>query len=314
MRRAARELRCTLELSDSNRIDGELFGIPWYVDTRLLFYRTDIMKEAGFDAPPTTWDEWREMLAAIKQVVGPKRYSVLLPTNEYDQLMILGLQQPSELLRDNGRFGNFRSEDFHRALGFYSEIFEKQWAPRVTNTQISNVWDEFGNGYYAFYWSGPWNIAEFIKRMPAQLKDQWTTAPVPGPNGPGVSNAGGSSLVIFRDSKLKEQAWKFVEYLSSVDTQRRFYQLTGDIPPRVSTWDAPELVGSKYARAFRAQLDRVRSPPRVPEWERICQEMRMAAERVVLQASTVEQAQVALDRKADEILEKRRWMMDKAST
>lgn len=299
---------------DSNRIDGKLFGIPWYVDTRLLFVRTDMMKEAGFAAPPTTWDEWREVLSAVKKSVGPKRYSILLPTNEYDQLMILGLQQPAELLRDDGRFGNFRSDDFKRALSFYDEMFDKEWAPRVTNTQISNVWDEFANGYYAFYWSGPWNIAEFKLRMPARLADQWTTAPVPGPDGPGMSNAGGSSLVIFRTSKLKEQSWKFIEYLSSVDTQRRFYQLTGDIPPRMTTWNAPELAESKYAQAFRAQLDRVRSPPRVPEWERICQEMRMAAERVVLRASTVEQAQVALDRKTDEILEKRRWMMDKAAT
>jgi multiple sugar transport system substrate-binding protein len=193
-------------------------------------------------------------------------------------------------------------------------MFQREWAPRVTNTQISNVWDEFANGYYAFYWSGPWNIAEFKLRMPPRLADHWTTAPVPGPDGPGISNAGGSSLVIFRTSKLKEQSWKFIEYLSAVDTQRRFYQLTGDIPPRVTTWNAPELVESKYARAFREQLERVRSPPRVPEWERICQEMRMAAERVVLRAATVEQAQVALDRKTDEILEKRRWMMDRAAT
>jgi multiple sugar transport system substrate-binding protein len=50
----------------------------------------------------------------------------------------------------------------------------------------------------------------------------------------------------------------------------------------------------------------------VPEWERIAQEMRMAAERVVQGVATVDQACVALDRKADEILEKRRWMMDKA--
>jgi multiple sugar transport system substrate-binding protein len=299
---------------DSNRIDGELFGIPWYVDTRLLFYRTDMLRDAGFAAPPNTWDEWKEMLAAIKQKVGPQRYSVLLPINEYDQIMIFGLQQPAEMLRDNGRYGNFRSADFKRALEFYSSMFEREWAPRMTNTQISNVWDEFGNGYYAFYMSGPWNIEEFKQRLPARLQDSWMTAPVPGPDGPGFSSAGGSSLVIFRSSQLKEQAWKFIEYLSAVETQRRFYQLTGDIPPRVTTWEAPELTESKFARAFRMQLDRVRSPPRVPEWERICQEMRMAAERVVQGTSSVEQAQVALDRKADEILEKRRWMMDKANT
>ena len=299
---------------DSNRIDNELYGIPWYVDTRLLFYRIDMLKDAGFDAPPKSWAEWVEMLAGVKRVVGPQRYSILLPLNEFDQLVILGLQQPSELLRDNGRYGNFRSDDFRRALEFYNTMFVNEWAPRMTNTQISNVWDEFGNGLYAFYWSGPWNIAEFKQRLPARLQDQWMTAPVPGPNGPGVSNAGGSSLVIFRTSKLKEQAWKFIEYLSSVETQRRFYQMTGDIPPRVTTWDAPELVQSPYAKAFRDQLDRVRSPPRVPEWERIAQEMRMAAERVVQRTSTVEQAMIALNAKADQILEKRRWMMDKAAT
>jgi multiple sugar transport system substrate-binding protein len=299
---------------DSNRVDEKLFGIPWYVDTRLLFYRTDMLKEAGFDAPPNSWDEWKEMLAGVKRLVGPQRYSVLLPLNEFEQLMIFGLQQPSELLRDNGRYGNFLSDDFRRALEFYNSMFEMEWAPRMTNTQISNVWDEFGNGYYAFYMSGPWNIAEFKQRLPAHLQDDWMTAPVPGPNGPGVSNAGGSSLVIFRTSKLKEQSWKFIEYLSSVETQRHFYQLTGDIPPRISTWDAPELVDSKYSRAFRTQLDRVRSPPRVPEWERIAQEMRMAAERVVQRTSTVEQAMIALNAKADQILEKRRWMMDKAAT
>ncbi|HEX2493472.1 MAG TPA: extracellular solute-binding protein, partial [Steroidobacter sp.] len=36
---------------DSNRIDGVLYGLPWYVDTRLLFYRRDLLKQAGFDEP-----------------------------------------------------------------------------------------------------------------------------------------------------------------------------------------------------------------------------------------------------------------------
>lgn len=296
---------------DSNRLEGRLVGVPWYVDTRLLFYRTDMLRDAGFDSPPKSWDEWKQMLAAIKENVGPSRYSVLLPINEYDQIIIFGLQQPAEMLRDNGRYGNFRSPDFRRALSFYHELFENKWAPTATNTQISNVWDEFANGFYAFYMSGPWNIAEFKRRMPQRLQNDWMTASMPGPNGPGISNAGGSSLVIFRSSRLKEQAWKFIEYLSSVDAQRSFYQLTGDIPPRISVWEAPELVSSPYSRAFREQLDRVRSPPRVPEWERIATELRMAQERVVLGASTVDEAVIELDRKADEILEKRRWMLDK---
>src|SRR5262245_27649622 len=35
---------------NSNRVDGTLYGVPWYVDTRLLFYRRDLLHEAGFGA------------------------------------------------------------------------------------------------------------------------------------------------------------------------------------------------------------------------------------------------------------------------
>ena len=181
----------------------------------------------------------------------------------------------------------------------------------MTNTQVSNVWDEFGNGYFSFYISGPWNIAEFRKRLPPKLKDAWMTAPMPGPDGPGVSSAGGASLVIFESSRNKDAAWQLIEYLSQPEIQQRFYELTGDMPPRRTSWSLPTLAQSPYAKAFHEQLDRVRSPPKVPEWERIAQEMRLAAERVVQKQASIDQAVTALDAKTDSILEKRRWMMSK---
>ena len=295
----------------SNRLDRTLFGIPWYVDTRLLYYRRDLLRQAGFNEPPQTWQQWSDMMGAIKQLVGRERYSILLPINEFEPLVVLGLQMPSEFLREDGRWGNFRSDDFRRALAFYESIFARNWAPRMTNTQISNVWDEFGKGLFSFYISGPWNIAEFKKRLPSSLQNEWMTAPMPGPEGPGFSSAGGSSLVVFKSSQVKDEAWLLVEYLSRPDVQQRFYDLTGDMPPRRSSWQMPALVESPYAHAFLAQLDRVKSPPKVPEWERIATEMRLAGERVVQRVRTVDEAVVELDRKTDEILSKRRWMLEK---
>lgn len=295
----------------SNRVDDTLFGIPWYVDTRLLYYRRDLLRQAGFDEPPQTWEQWSRMLAAIKQLVGPDRYSVLLPLNEFEPLLVLSLQQPAELLRDGGRFGNFRSPDFKSALSFYNSLFDRGWAPRMTNTQISNVWDEFGRGFFSFYISGPWNIAEFKRRLPPSIQNEWSTATMPGPTGPGLSSAGGSSLVIFKSSQVKPEAWLLAEYLSRREVQQRFYELTGDMPSRRSSWEMPALIESPYARAFLTQLDRVRSPPKVPEWERIAQEMRLTGERVVQGVQSVDEAAVALDRKTDEILAKRRWMLER---
>ena len=82
------------------------------------------------------------------------------------------------------------------------------------------------------------------------------------------------------------------------------------MPPRRSTWQSAALTASPYAKAFLTQLDRVRSPPKVPEWERIATEMRLMGERVVHGAIGVAEGAAQLDRRADEILEKRRWMLD----
>ena len=297
---------------ETNTVEGDLYGVPWYIDTRLLFYRRDLLARAGFQAPPPNWGEWLQMLAAVKQSVGPDRYAILLPLNEFEPLLALALQQDEPLLRDGGRWGNFRSDGFRRALRFYLSMFERGFAPPATNNEIANVWNEFGRGYFSFYISGPWNIGEFKRRLPPELQDAWMTAPLPGPHGPGASIAGGSSLVVFRRSRNKDAAWRVVEYLGQPAAQRRLHALTGNLPPRRSTWNDPALAGDIHARAFFDQLERVRPAPQVPEWERIANEMRLVVERVVDGELAADRAPAELDARADRILEKRRWMLDRA--
>jgi multiple sugar transport system substrate-binding protein len=293
----------------TNQIDGALYGVPWYVDTRLLFYRRDLLARAGFSAAPTSWPEWQRMLAAVDRLAGPDRFALLLPLNEFEPLLALALQQDEPLLREDGRWGNFSGAGFRRALGFYLEMFQRGWAPALGSAAIANVWYEFGRGRFAFYVSGPWNIGELRRRLPADQQDAWMTAPLPGPTGPGASIAGGSSLVVFRASRHKVAAWQLIEFLSRPAVQRQFHALTGDLPPRRATWTDPALAADAHARAFREQLERVRPAPRVPEWERIATAMRLVAERAVHGQLSVEQAARELDARADRILEKRRWLL-----
>ena len=295
---------------DTSVVGNIVYGLPWYSETRVPFYRRDLLARAGVAAPPRNWDEWRRAMAAIKRMVGPKRYAILLPLNEFEPLLNLAIQQPDPLLRDGGRYGNFRSAGYRRALAFYKQMFDQAWAPSLSNVQISNVWEEFANGFYSFYISGPWNIAEFRKRLPASQQGDWMTMPLPGPDGPGASVAGGTTLVLFRKSPHKDAAWKLIEYLSRPGVQVKFHALTGDLPPRRSPWAAPGLANDPYARAFRDQLERARPTPKVPEWERIATEIRLVAEQMVSGRLTVDQAAVEMDRRADAILEKRRWMLD----
>ena len=287
-----------------------LFGLPWYVDTRLLFYRTDLLRAAGIDRAPQSWAEWLAAMRAIKQRGGARGYGVLLPLNEPDPLFSLALQQ-GDLLEDDATRGAFSKPAFRRALDFYAGIFHEDLAPLMTNTQVSNVWDEFARGMFTFYVSGPWNIGEFRRRLPPAAQGDWATAPLPGPDGPGVSTAGGASLVMFKGSARKEAAWQLIEYLSEPATMQRFHALTGNLPPRRSAWRSPALANDVPSQAFAQQLERVRAAPKIPEWERIFQEMQLTAERVVQRTQSAEAATAQLDAWVDTLLEKRRWLRER---
>jgi multiple sugar transport system substrate-binding protein len=295
---------------DTNRVGGTLQGVPWYVDTRILFYRQDLLAQAGYAAPPRSWPEWIAMLETLRQQRVPGRYGIVLPVSEFEPLVALALQQDDALLRDGGRLGNFRSAGFARSLGLYASMFQNGYAPSAASSDVSNLWNEFGRGRFVFFISGPWNIGELKRRLPPELQASWMTAPLPGPDGPGASIAGGSSLVLFRHARGKPAAWQFIEYLSQPDVQRRFHALTGDLPPRRSAWQDGALADDVHARAFREQLERVKPTPRVPEWERIANEIRLVSERVVEGEMGVEQAQRELDARTDRILEKRRALLD----
>jgi multiple sugar transport system substrate-binding protein len=296
---------------DTNVIDGKLVGVSWYVDTRLLFVRRDLLARSGNPAMPRRWDEWTSALAALQRhgVSSP----VLLPLNEFEPLLALALQQPQPLLRDGARYGNFSSAGFRRALAYYLEMFARGFAPHLSATQVGNVWQEFGRGTFAFYISGPWNIGEFRRRLGPAAQSSWTTAPMPGPDGPGASTAGGASLVMFRRSTMKQEAWQLIEYLSRPAVQQRFYALTGNLPPRRSTWAHASLAQDEQAAAFREQLERVRAAPAVPEWERIANEMQHFAARAVHEQADPAAVARALDARVDGFLEKRRWMLDRAA-
>ena len=294
---------------DTNRIDGRVVGVPWYVDTRLIFYRSDLLEQAGYDGVPPTWAGWKQAMRAVKRVVGDDRYAVLLPLNEFEQLLTFGLQGDEPLLRDEATRGNFSSPSFVAALAFYKSLFDEGLAPVASAAQISNVWTEFERGWFSFYFSGPWTIGDFRNRLKPETR--WMTSGVPGPDGPGASAPGGSSLVVFRSSPQQEAAWKLVRYLSEPAVQARFNQITGDLPARPSAWATPTVAGDPYIAAFKDQLARAEAVPKVPEWERIVTEMQIVAERMVRGEYGPEAAAAEIDRRADRLLEKRRWMMDR---
>jgi multiple sugar transport system substrate-binding protein len=298
---------------DTNIVNDTTWGVPWYVDTRVIFYRADLLAAAGYDAVPETWAEWVDAMRALKRHMGPDRYAIFLPTNEWAQPAMFGLQAGSGLLTADGRHGVFSEPEFRQGFEFYLGLFREGLAPPLGHHDVTNPYQEMSRGFFAMWITGPWNLGEFRTRLPPELQDSWATAPMPGPTGveSGVSLAGGASLVVFRASRHPEAAWRLVEFLSRPEQQLRFYELTGSLPARTEAWRQSDLVTARHTRAFWEQLQRVEPLPAVPEIESIVSRLIEHSEAAIRGGATVERVLTDMDRDTDRILEKRRWLMDR---
>ncbi|HEY4574644.1 MAG TPA: extracellular solute-binding protein, partial [Thermoanaerobaculia bacterium] len=267
--------------------------------------------------PPRSWAEWRQTMARIKQRGGRNRFAILLPVDEWTQPVIFGLQAGAPLLADNGRRGDFREPRFRKAMAFYLDLYASGLAPALDLQSVANLYQQFAEGYFAMVITGPWNLGEFRNRIPADRQKLWATAPLPPPEAgmpyPGVSLAGGSSLVLFRHARSPEAAWKWLQYLSEPAQQARFYKLSGDLPSRRSAWALAGLAADPKAAPFLVQLEHAAPTPKVPEWERIATRMAECAEQVMRGGRSLDAALGSLDADVDRMLEKRRWMLDRAA-
>ena len=291
---------------DAAVLDGVTHALPWYADTRLLFQRSDLFP----GEPARTWQAWLTRAQAVQARLGPGQHALLLPLGEWEVPVILALQRGAELVRDGGRHGNFASPEFRDAFAFYLDLFRRGLAAKTGVAQLANLHQDFAAGAFAALVTGPWNLAEFARRLPPALQPHWTTAPLPGFGGeaPGVSLAGGASLALVRASPRKEAAWAWMAFLAEPEQQAAFNRLTGDLPARRSAWQDPALAEPRVA-AFRVQLAHVVATPKLPEWERIASRIAYHAERAVREGSDLDATLAALDRDADQVLEKRRWLL-----
>lgn len=290
-------------------IADRILGVPWYVDTRLLFYRQDLLEAAGFDAVATTWDGWDAQLDALSGPRRDGRYGLLMPINEYEPLVALCLQTDAPILLDDATRGGFQQPGIRDAFAYAASLYARGYAARLMHSEVTDYYSAFARGDYAFIITGPWNLAEFARRLPPALKDAWTTAPLPGPKGPGASSAGGVSMCVTAASKNPDRAFAFIEYMSLTRTQAAFYRVTGDLPPDQEAWPLSGLMQDARSYAFFEQLTMARPVPQVPEWERIANEMTSALERVIRGLSTLDTALQALDDFTWTTLAKRRAML-----
>ncbi|MEV0776224.1 sugar ABC transporter substrate-binding protein [Streptomyces sp. NPDC050433] len=246
--------------------DGEVYGLPWYVETRVLYYRTDLAKKAGITKPPATWPELKQAATDFQDKAGTQWGLHLQPSGlDAVQSWSPFLYSAGGSIVADGK-ATMDSPATIKALKEYGTYFEKGLSKKSFQPGYE-VLTDFNSGDVPMFYSGPWTMAGINDNYP-DLKGKWAIAPVPADQ-VSASMAGGSSLVISKDSKHKEAAKKFLSYLTDTEGQKDWFKRTGDLPANTSAWDSGDLADDANFKIFRQQMETAQSWPVLPQWTEI---------------------------------------------
>jgi len=278
-------------------VDGTTYGVPWYVETRVLYYRTDIAEKAGITEPPATWDELKEMASAMKEK-GGARYGISLSPNNWQEFMPFVWQNGGEGATEEGF--SFDTPEVVEALEFYRSFFEEG----LTSPSVPEgfaVEQGFLAGTHPMFFSGPWHMGLIEEQGGADIEGKWEVAPMPKKE-TGTSFVGGSDLVVFEGSENKDAAWAFVRYLLEPDVQQKWYTTVSALPSVESAWEQGELSTDERLALFGEQLKDAKSPPPIPKWEQVAAEVvNTELEKVAAGESSPEEGAEAMQQKAESI-------------
>ena len=269
-------------------VGGKVYGVPWYVDTRALFYRTDLLAQKGFKEPPQTWDQLRAAAAAL--AADGEGYGMALSPNNYQEFMPFVWQNGGRILDEKGRPA-VTEPAFVEALDFYAKLFHDNIAP--IDSGGTDLFQEFARGTMPMYFSGPWMINLTREQVP-EIDGKWSVALCPKKK-TRTSFVGGCNLVIFRDSRNKDAAWRFVEFMSDYRTQLEWFRVSGCLPAVRKSWDAKDLAGNPMMAVFREQLDDARAPENVPQWAQIEVAIQRRVQEACYGKKTAMEAALALE-------------------
>ncbi|HEY0698168.1 MAG TPA: sugar ABC transporter substrate-binding protein [Micromonospora sp.] len=262
---------------DTTLVDGTGYGVPWYVETRLIYHRSDLAAKAGV-GKPANWQELTAFAKALKEKAGAKWGLTLQPggTGAWQSFMPFAWQAGAEIMAD-GKF-TLDTPQMQKALDYYASFFKQGLAP----TELAPGAQETGfvKGEIGGFVSGPWHMGILREQGGAALEGKWDVAPMPR-EAAGTSFIGGSDLVVYQDTKNRDTAWKFVRYLTTPAAQQKLYDLVGSLPAVTETWQSGKLAEDPFLKAFGGQLQDAKSAPAIPTWEQVADVSDDGIERVV---------------------------------
>ena len=228
--------------------EGKAYGVPWFTDTGLLYYRKDLLEKSGFSGPPATWDELKEMALKAKKDSGTE-FGFVFQGAEYEGGVcngcefiwthggnVLDPQDPTRVVVD--------SPEAVAGLTAYRSMVTDGVAPKAVAIYGEDETDgAFLRGDAIFERCWPYVYA--LTSDPAESKikpDQVGVAEIPSADGkPGNGTVGDQPLYINATSQYQDEAWEFIKFATAPE-QEKFRAAEGSYLPTLTTlYDDPQI-------------------------------------------------------------------------
>ncbi|WP_030318518.1 ABC transporter substrate-binding protein [Streptomyces sp. NRRL B-3229] len=209
--------------------DGTLYSIPTSANNGVLYYRTDLFKKAGLDEP-TTWDKFYE---AAKKLTNAKKnefgYTIRGGAGSIAQALDAAYGQSGITSFWNGDKTTLNDPKNVAALEKYAALYKKDTPAADLNNDFTKMVAQWDSGTIGML---NHNLGSYQDHVKALGADKFRGIPQPvGANGKRVQVSNPvDGLGVFRSSKNKDAAWKFIEFATSHAENSKFNKAAGQVP------------------------------------------------------------------------------------
>lgn len=249
--------------------DG-LYAIPRNSDGGMLYHRTDLLKKAGIEEPPTTWSELEKQCEQVLKLPEAKDMSCYAGQFEkYEGLTVNfseAVQSAGGAVADENGKPTLTTPEAQRGLDVLVDGFKSGLIPREAVTfKEEQSRQGFQKGKLVFHrqWPYQYTLAN-AKDGSSKVAGKFDVAPLPGVDGAGSSSLGGWNLAVSSFAKNKATALDFIKFMTSKERQRTNMKVNSEAPTYAELYDDPELIKQfPYLPTLKESILSAQPRPRV---------------------------------------------------
>jgi multiple sugar transport system substrate-binding protein len=287
-----------------------VYGLPFDNYSGLLFYNSCMLEEAGFDAPPDTWEDLMNTYGPALTDAAANKYAFALQslrgeTQSADSFMRVLWPFGGSLLNDEFR-SNLMSPESQAGLQFRQELMQYM-PPGIVSFDHNESVNALAQGQVAMITEWSSFYGTLADPATSTLGDCLAVAPEPaGPAGR-LPALGGFSLAVAAQAPedLQKASWLFIQWATSEDIARPYVE-AGGVSGRTSIYEEADIQDTyqfvePMVASWQAGVPEFR--PRFPAWPAISEIVAEWGSKMMLGEVTTEAGAEEIGTRMEAILE-----------